>query len=141
MPLHNQDYVLSSCHSTWDSANARLSSCAMRYFSIIPGIIVLIIGLGRALSCSSLTRRPKWMRPFILEEPPCPELPSERPRQRTGWAMTLLAISTIGFAAELMKVVPHRSILSNIMPLVPWVSPERSLAQPKLNDHRQRLLF
>ncbi|KNG86129.1 ABC transporter [Aspergillus nomiae NRRL 13137] len=120
MLLNKENDALYSCHSVWDSANARLSACAMRYVSLIPGIIVLVIGLSHALNRSSLVRCPKWMRPFVAEQPPCPELPSERPRQRTGWVIALLAFSTVGFAAEVTKIVPYAPTPTNIILLVPW---------------------
>lgn len=120
MRLNQEDDALSSCHSIWDSGNARLSPCAMGYFSIVPGVIAFIIGLSHALSRVSFVRCPKWMRAFVVEEPPCPELPSERPRQRTGWVVILLAISAIGFAGELAKVVPHGYMLSNATSLISW---------------------
>ncbi|KOC15651.1 ABC transporter [Aspergillus flavus AF70] len=120
MLLNKENDALYSCPSVWDSANARLSACAMRYVSVIPGIIVLALALSRALTRFSLVQCPIWMRPFVAEKPPCAELPSERPRQRTGWVIALLVFSTVGFAAELTKIVPYVPTLSNIVPLVSW---------------------
>ncbi|KAE8379852.1 ABC transporter [Aspergillus bertholletiae] len=120
MLLNKGNDALYSCPSVWDSGNARLSACAVQYVSVIPGLIVFIIGLSRALTRASLIRCPKWMQPFVAEQPPYPELPSERSRQRTGWAITLLAFSTVGFAAELTKVVPYAPTPSNIILLVSW---------------------
>lgn len=106
----------------------------MRYVSVIPGIIVLALALSRALTRFSLVQCPKWMRPFVAEKPPCAELPSERPRQRTGWVIALLVFSTVGFAAELTKIVPYVPTLSNIVLLVSWVSYGYSFAQRTLSD-------
>ncbi|KAE8144446.1 ABC transporter [Aspergillus avenaceus] len=120
MLLHREYDEPSSCHQIWDSDNARLSACAMRHMSIIPAIIILIIALNHVLRRISPFKRPKWTRPFVSEEPPCPELPADGAKQRMCWVISLFAISIIGFAAELFKIVPRGSTPSNFILLTAW---------------------
>ncbi|KKK17121.1 ABC transporter [Aspergillus rambellii] len=108
------------CRSIWDSANARVSQCAIAYFSLVPAIIILIAVLTYALRRLPCVQRPKWARPFIQELPPYCELRLPAPKQRLGWVLALLAVSSIGFASGLIKLILNGRSPTNWILLAGW---------------------
>ncbi|KAL3476869.1 integral peroxisomal membrane peroxin-domain-containing protein [Aspergillus californicus] len=122
----------------WDSTNARLSPCAIGYFTLVPAAFISCACLSYVLHHQPFVRSPKWTRPFIQELPPCPELPLERTKQRLGWVIALLAITILGTAAQLTKLVLDRPNLANCVLLASWTTSllmtaiERPRTCPKL---------
>ncbi|KAL4806202.1 integral peroxisomal membrane peroxin-domain-containing protein [Aspergillus unguis] len=121
-----------------DSPNARLSRCAIAYFTLIPAIVVAFAWLSFVIRQISFIQRPKWTRPFVKELPPVPDLPVEHTKHRLGWVIALLAVSVIGSGAELIKVVLNGPNLADCVLLASWVGTalltaiERPRTCPKL---------
>ncbi|KAL1967002.1 hypothetical protein VTN77DRAFT_3526 [Rasamsonia byssochlamydoides] len=120
MPMENHG-TRHSCYPIWDSAKARLSPCAMPYFSAIPAIIVLIVAINYLLGHFFPRWRPKWTRPFVSEQfPERSELPPEGAKQPSGWAISLFTLSVVGFTAEIVQLLPPgRDLIAAIL-LVSW---------------------
>ncbi|KAL4870295.1 hypothetical protein BDV12DRAFT_166091 [Aspergillus spectabilis] len=110
-----------SCRVIWDSPNARLSPCAIGYSTLVPAVVISCAWLNYLLRRIPYIKRPKWIRPFVQELPPGPDLPLRQTKYRLGWVMALLAVSMIGSAAELIKVVLNGPGPSNIVLLASWV--------------------
>ncbi|KAL4916876.1 integral peroxisomal membrane peroxin-domain-containing protein [Aspergillus aurantiobrunneus] len=104
----------------WDSPNARLSLCAIAYFTLVPAAIICCAWLSYVLRRLPFAHRPKWARPFVEELPPCPELPLEHTKHRLGWVIALFSVSVIGSAAELIKLVLNGPNLANCALLASW---------------------
>ncbi|RAH81802.1 hypothetical protein BO86DRAFT_313146 [Aspergillus japonicus CBS 114.51] len=119
MLIDMNDGDASSCHWLWDSPHARPSLCALEYLSLAPAIVILVIALSHLTSHGVLLRCPKWMHPFIQEQPASIELPVDRPQQRVGWVVALFAISMIGFLAELTSVILSGLLIYIVLP-VSW---------------------
>ncbi|KAL2817293.1 hypothetical protein BDW59DRAFT_152765, partial [Aspergillus cavernicola] len=130
--------TLGSCQIIWDSANARLSPCAIGYFTLVPVAVISGAWLNYVLRRLPFVRRPKWTRPFVQESLPCPELRLERTKLRLGWVIALLAISILGFTAELIKIILNGPSLANYALLASWAGAvlltaiERPRTCPKL---------
>ncbi|KAL4778422.1 hypothetical protein BJX76DRAFT_352633 [Aspergillus varians] len=133
------DYgILGSCRVIWDSPNARLSPCAVAYSTLVPAIIISCAWLSYVLRRLPFVRPPKWARPFVQEMPPCPDLPLEHGKHRLGWVIALLAVSVVGAAAQLTKLVLNGTGLANWTLLASWAGSviltaiERPRTSPKL---------
>lgn len=96
----------------------------MPYFSAIPGIIALIIGVVYVLDCFLYKWRPKWTKPFVPEYPPeTVELPSSQGgKQRLGWVLSLLLISAVGLVAKLVQLIPPGFDSTHAILVISWVS-------------------
>lgn len=90
--------------------------------SVVPVIAIITVALIQVLGRLLHKWRPKWTEPFIPEPSPLPELASRPGTQRVGWVISLLAVSIVGFAAELIKIIPNGSHSSNYILLGSWVS-------------------
>ncbi|KAL4894390.1 ABC transporter [Aspergillus ambiguus] len=121
MLLTEQHDIRHACYPLWDSTHARLSPCAMRYASIAPGIIIAALVLGSTIGYLLRAYRPKWTRPFVTEQPICPDLPHNGSKQRIGWAISLFALSIIGMTAEMIKNIPMDPSFPNLVLLAAWV--------------------
>ncbi|KAL4943438.1 hypothetical protein BDV06DRAFT_211084 [Aspergillus oleicola] len=106
----------------WDSPNARLSPCAIAYLTLVPAAIVSCAWLNYVLRRLPFIQRPKWIRPFVQESPPCPDLPLEYTKHRLGWVISLLAVTVIGLAAEIVKTVLNGPSLANCALLASWAA-------------------
>ncbi|KAL4933065.1 putative ABC bile acid transporter [Aspergillus undulatus] len=104
----------------WDSPNARLSPCAIAYSALIPVAIISCAWLSYVLRRLPYVQRPKWMRPFVQDAPPCPDLPLEHTKHRLGWVISLFVVSVIGLAAQVIKTVLNGPNLANCALLVSW---------------------
>lgn len=93
----------------------------MGYFSILPGIIIAVLVLGRFTGPLLQAHRPKWTRPFVTEQTMCPDVPSDDPKQRIGWVISLLAITAVGVMAELIKIIHTDPNMANGALLASWV--------------------
>ncbi|KAJ0427044.1 hypothetical protein BJY00DRAFT_271569 [Aspergillus carlsbadensis] len=138
MPSGIEYGILRTCQVIWDSANARLSSCAVGYFTLLPAAVISCAWLSYVLRQLPFVQRPKWARPFVQELPPSPEIPLDQTKHRLGWVIALLAISILGSAAELSKVVLDGPSLADSVLLASWISTvllaatERPRTCPKL---------
>ncbi|KAK1144470.1 hypothetical protein N8T08_005343 [Aspergillus melleus] len=141
MALDQQDAGLHACHSFWDSDSARLSPCAMRYVSVVPGIAIITIAAFQILGSLLHKWRPKWTKPFIPEPSPLPELASRTGPQRLGWVISLLAVSIVGFAAELIKFIPNGSDSANYILLASWALTAALIARERLRSSPVSLLL
>lgn len=96
----------------------------MPYFSTIPGIIAIIIGVAYTLDYYLYKLRPKWTKPFVPEYPPeNVELPSSQGgKQRLGWVLSLLLISAVGLAAKLVQLIPPGLDSTHAILAASWVS-------------------
>lgn len=94
----------------------------MRYVSVVPGVVIISIAILQVLGRLLSKWRPKWTEPFIPELSPMPELASRTRAQRLGWVIFLFGVSILGFAAELIKVIPNGSDSADYILLVSWVS-------------------
>ena len=105
-----------------DSANARLSACALPYISAILAIVIALIITGQVLGYSLARWRPKWTKPFVVERAEeYHESTPEGGKQRVGWVLCLLATSLIGFAAEIVQLAHNRSDIAAMLRLFSWV--------------------
>ncbi|KAI9037599.1 putative ABC bile acid transporter [Aspergillus affinis] len=141
MALDQQEAGLPACRSFWDSDSARLSPCAMRYVSVVPGIAIITIAVLQILGRLLHKWRPKWTRPFIPEPSPLPELASRTGPQRLGWVISLLAVSIVGFVAELIKVIPNGSDSANYILLVSWALTAALIARERPRSSPVSLLL
>ncbi|KAL5047653.1 hypothetical protein BDW71DRAFT_196735 [Aspergillus fruticulosus] len=122
----------------WDSPNARLSPCAMAHFSLAPAAIIVCAWLSYVLRKLPFVHRPKWAKPFVQELPSCPDLPLVNDKHRLGWVVSLLAVSAIGAAAEVIKVLFNGPNLASCVLLASWTGAvlltaiERPRTCPKL---------
>jgi hypothetical protein len=106
-----------------DSANARLSPCARPYLSAIPAIVVIVVALNYLLGHYRPQWYPKWTKAFVSEQKAeYTELPPEAPKHPSGWAISLLIFSVIGFSSEIIQLLPPGLDLSAVILLVSWVS-------------------
>ncbi|KAL5333352.1 hypothetical protein BJX70DRAFT_68566 [Aspergillus crustosus] len=133
------DYgTLGFCRVIWDSPKARFSPCAIAYSTLVPAAIISFAWLNFLLRRLPFLQRPKWTRPFVEELPPIPDLPLRQTKHRLGWVLSLLVVSVIGSAAELLKIVLLGPDLANLVLLVSWVETfnlvvaERPRTCPKL---------
>ncbi|KAL4817175.1 integral peroxisomal membrane peroxin-domain-containing protein [Aspergillus spinulosporus] len=104
----------------WDSPNARLSPCAVTYFCLVPAAIILCAWLSHVLQKLPFVRRPKWAKPFVQELPPGADLPFEHAKHRLGWVISLLVVSSIGAAAQVIKLVLNDPDLASCILLLSW---------------------
>ena len=81
----------------------------MPYFSAIPGVIALIIGVAYVLDYYLYKWRPKWTR-------------SQGGKQRLGWVLSLILISAVGLAAELVQLIPPGLDSNHAILAISWVS-------------------
>ena len=93
----------------------------MPFFATIPAIVISLLVIKHLLGRISMVARPKWTRPFVLEQPLCPELPVEQTKQRMGWVIILFAITVVGLAAEVVKLAPTGTDFAGYALLVSWV--------------------
>ncbi|KKA23808.1 Multidrug resistance-associated protein/mitoxantrone resistance protein [Rasamsonia emersonii CBS 393.64] len=123
MPLAHDHGTQHSCYPIWDSANARLSPCAIPYVSAIPAVIVLIIAINYLHGHVFPRWGPQWTKPFVSEHPPeCSELPPEPAKQpKSGWAISLFVLSVVGCAAEIVQLLPPGLDFTAVTLLVSWV--------------------
>lgn len=96
--------------------------CVMPYISAIPGAIVLIIGISHVLDYYLQRWRPKWTASFVAEYPPDSLSSPQGAKRRLGWALSLLAVSGVGLAAEIAQLVPPGLDSAAIILTISWVS-------------------
>lgn len=93
----------------------------MPYIASIPTLVIVLIAIKYLLGSQILYRwRPKWTRPFVLEEnSTVDELPLTRGRPSLkSWALFVLAV--IGIGAEIVRLVKS-PFFGYVMLLVAWV--------------------
>lgn len=116
----------------------------MPYISAIPGAIVLIIGFSHVLDYYLRRWRPKWTTPFVAEYP-LDSRPSslQGAKRRLGWALCLLAVSTIGLATQIAQLVPPGLDSAAIILTISWVSISAidSTTGPTINKKYRQLLL
>ncbi|KAJ9299237.1 hypothetical protein DTO271G3_2859 [Paecilomyces variotii] len=110
-----------SCHPIWDSANARLSPCAMPYLSAVPASIILIAAIHHIGGRYFSIWRPKWTYPFIVEKIEDDHgLQAQNGPRDLGWTISLFILSVAGFLVELIQLVPPGFESSSAVILASW---------------------
>lgn len=106
----------------------------MPYVAAIPAVIVLIIALNYLRGHVLPRWGPQWTKPFVVEHPPeCSELPPEpAKRPKSGWAIALFLLSVVGFAAEIVQLLPPGLDVTAVILPVSWVGVLDPIQQPSL---------
>ena len=111
-----------------DPVNARFNSCFLPVIEAIPAIVALFILILFAFQ-PVWSRRPQWLKLFIVEEPTKPEdevaFATEKPKN--FWTVLLLLFSSLGLVLQILAVfVPVRRV--TVAPMcfawVRWVQTE-----------------
>ena len=96
----------------------------------------MLVALCQSLGPVLQRWRPKWTFPFISEKDEYQELTLEGAKQSLGWTLALLALSAIGFSAEILHIFLPRIDLPSVVLVASWVSGASHFKRPLLTGTR-----
>lgn len=103
-----------------DVTEARFSRCFLPVIEAVPAFFALVILLLYALK-PLRTYRPRWMKPFVVEEPPKSEGEASwtKPTSPLRWWTVLLALNLIGFTFQVITALLKQR-KPGVWPAITW---------------------
>ena len=113
---------LYTCRHIWNAREARFEDCFLPIISLLPGLVTCIVLFFRALQYLP-SKRPQWLRNFIVEYDSGQAYEAPNKTRLTSWSWMLVLLSFVGLVFELVNATWPLWKFTAVVPVISWVSP------------------